>query len=83
MSCLVTRKVKSLNLRTLFDISLDERGNGTGTISFGPTNPFGWWGGGMAWPGMLPASPVLGLIANARSIYEIVRKALAGASLGL
>jgi len=77
---LFTRKVKSLNLRTLSDISLDERRNGMGTVSFGPTNPFGWWGGGMAWPGMPTGSPAFELIPNARSVYEIVRKAQAGPS---
>jgi hypothetical protein len=81
MSGLFNRKVKSVNLRTLSDISLDERANGTGTVSFGPTNPFALWGSaGMAWPGMPTASPAFELIPNARSVYEIVRKAQAGAA---
>ncbi len=76
---LFSRKVKSLNLRTLSDVSLDERVNGSGTISFGPTNPFASWGRGMSWPGM-PTAPAFESIASARSVYEIIRKAQAGAS---
>jgi hypothetical protein len=34
-----SRKITSLNLRTLSDISLTEKSDGTGTITFGPTHP--------------------------------------------
>jgi hypothetical protein len=74
ISGLVSRKIKSMNLRTLSDISLDERSNGQGTISFGPTSPFAWWTGGMNWPGM-PSAPSFESIPNARSVYEIIREA--------
>ena len=40
VSGLLSRTVKSLNLRTLSDISLSEKGSGEGTITFGPQNPF-------------------------------------------
>jgi hypothetical protein len=57
VSGILNSKVKSLNLRTLSDLTLDERSNGKGTISFGATNPFAQWTGGMAWPGMSSSTP--------------------------
>src|SRR5687767_14840962 len=40
VSGLRSRRIKSLNLRTLSDVSLDQTSNGSGTITFGPPNPF-------------------------------------------
>ncbi len=45
------REVKSLNLRTLTDVSLSERGDGSGTITFGALYPMGRWMPGGSWPG--------------------------------
>jgi hypothetical protein len=69
-----TPTVKSLNLRTLSDVTLSERGNGDGTITFGPGNPWGAWGNGMRWPGM-PPQPVFEGIPNARTVYGMIREA--------
>ena len=67
ISGLLKETIKSLTLRTLPDISLSERG--TGTISFGSTPlPTGW-------PSNRSGPPVLEGIANARSVYETIRKA--------
>src|SRR5436309_7822103 len=44
VSGLFSRKVKSLNVRSLSDVALDEGPGGTGTITFGPTNVFSQWG---------------------------------------
>lgn len=73
-SGLLTPTVKSLNLRTLSDITLSERGNGSGTITFGPGSPWGAWGNGMRWPGM-PQMPMFEGIPSARSVYDIIRDA--------
>jgi hypothetical protein len=51
VSGLFSRRTKSLNLRTLTDISLIERPDGSGTITFGPTHPVGQWAAPGAWPG--------------------------------
>ena len=65
-----SKSVKSLNIKTLSDIELSEKGDGTGTISIGPNNPFNLWGSGMSWwPGM-KTSPKLELIKNARYVYN-------------
>jgi len=52
VSGLFQRKIKTLNLQNISDISLTERSNGRGTITFGPTPPFFAWFGGSSWPGM-------------------------------
>lgn len=67
-------KVKSLNLRTLSDISLSERPNREGTIQLG-ADPFGAWFQGMSWPGMPEHAPRFERIPNAREIYEILLRA--------
>ena len=74
---LFSRKIKSLNLRTLSDLSLSEgRGDG-GTISFGGGFPFvGLLGGFSGWPGM---EAFLGVrfeqISGARAVFELIRGA--------
>ncbi len=56
VSGLFSRKVKSLNLRTLSDVSLTEKADGSGTITFGPTR---WPRGSRVRPGPAQASTVL------------------------
>ncbi len=72
--------LRSLNLRTLADLSLSEKSDGTGSITFGGTaSTFGWMFAGMAWwPGMTMFSgPVLDSIPDARTVYTIIRDASA------
>ena len=75
----LSRKVKSMNLRTLSDLLLSERGDGSGTITFGARHPMDWWLGGTTWPGMPEMSPAFELIADARGVYEVIRDAQAKA----
>ena len=75
VSGLLTTKTKSLNLRTLSDLSLDEKSNGGGSVSFGPSTGAARWPAGMAWPGMPAPAPAFELIDNPRSVYELIRKA--------
>lgn len=79
-SGILNSRVKSLNLRTLSDLTLDERSSGKGSISFGATNPFAQWTGGMAWPGMSSSTPAFELVESARSVFEIIRKAQGAAT---
>ena len=68
------RSVKSLNLRSLSDVSLTERSDGTGTITLGPGSAFAW--PGSKWPGSRQTGPpVLEGIDNARAVYEQLRQA--------
>ena len=66
-------KIRSLNLRSLPGLTLSESSNGAGSIQFGanlwgmPTMPAGRW----------PGFPSLGfdLIADAKQVYETIRRA--------
>jgi hypothetical protein len=70
----VSSNVKSLQLRTLSDVSLAERADGNGTITFGPTPP--WWSGGGGWPGTSRnSSPAFESISGAREVFERIRLA--------
>jgi Bacterial PH domain len=79
VSGLFKRQVKSLNLRTLTDVSLSEGANGVGTISFGTPGP--WWASaGLQLPGYSGQSvPSFEAIENSRDVYERVRSAQSGA----
>jgi hypothetical protein len=78
-SGLLSQTEKSLNLQTLTDVTLTERADGTGTITFGPTSPWGPMSGGLRWPGM-PQQPMFERIPGARDVYEVIRVAQTKAS---
>jgi hypothetical protein len=70
-----SRQVKSLPLPTLSDISLSERSNGSGSITFGPNNAF-YTPFGRAWPGMgRKMAPAFDPIDDVRRIYALIREA--------
>jgi Bacterial PH domain len=76
VSGVLARRTKSLNLATISDLSLTERGDDSGTITFGPVPPFYWWYGAAGWPGLgHTAIPSFELADEARRVYEIVREA--------
>ncbi|MGB8356495.1 MAG: PH domain-containing protein [Chthoniobacteraceae bacterium] len=73
------QQTKSLQIRTLSDVSLTQRGDGSGTITFGPApivNGFNTFGGSGGWPGSRRYSPpAFELIERAKEVYDIVRGA--------
>lgn len=75
ISGVISRKVKSINLRTISDLSLTEKAGGKGTITFGPSHPMNWWFGGTFWPGMPESIPSFELIQDAKGVYEKIRTA--------
>jgi len=76
LSGLLNRNIKTLNLRTLSDISLTERSDKSGTITLGPSNPMNAWASGASWPGMQRMMvPSFELIENAKEVYEKIRSA--------
>ena len=76
LSGLFNRNVKSVSLRTLSEINLNKKRNGTGTITFGPTHPMGWLYGGNWWPGTARyTSPTFEMIDHAQEIYDKIREA--------
>jgi hypothetical protein len=73
--------LKSLNVRTLSDVTLDAKSDRSGTITFGPTSFMTSMYAGTAWPGSnLP--PSFELIPEARRVYEIIRQAQKGSPAG-
>ena len=71
--------LKSLALRTLSDLTLDQRADGSGTITFGPASPLTMFNAGLEWPGM-PRPPAFELIPNAKQVYDMIREAQREAS---
>jgi hypothetical protein len=69
-----SRNFRSLNLKTLSEINLSEKSDGTGTITFGPNYPI-FQNPGAGWPGSNKyASPSFELIERARDVYDIIRR---------
>jgi hypothetical protein len=75
VSGLFSRRTKSLSLRTLTDVSLTERRDGSGTITFGPGHLWGQWFAPGTWPGTSQyASPAFDMIDLAKDVYEMIRQ---------
>lgn len=77
ISGLARRTVKSLSLGTLSDVSISERPNGEGSITFGAAPAFaGFFGGFSGWPGMgAQMGPRFDLIPRAKWVYDTIRNA--------
>jgi hypothetical protein len=70
------RRVKSINLRTLSDITLDQKSDGSGTITFGSTDKSSWWNaGGLGGRRGRPAPPSFEMVQNVKKVYDIIREA--------
>jgi hypothetical protein len=70
-----SKEIKSLSLRTLSEMSLSERSDGSGTITFGPVPAFNaaWVPG---WPGANKrAAPAFRFVAGARQVHDLIQKA--------
>ncbi len=70
------RSVNSLDLATLPAIQVSERGDGSGTISFGPyTGAYPEWLAG-SWPGAgRGLAPRFEMLEGARGVYDKIREA--------
>jgi hypothetical protein len=76
-----TRRATSLSLKSLADITFSEHRDGKGTLQFGSDRWPGAAAFGAGWPGMSQyVAPRFDLPANARQVYELLRKAQAEAS---
>lgn len=77
VSGLFSRKVKSLGVKTLAELSLAERKDGSGTITFGAQHPMaGMMNSLPGWPGMdQHSTPKFESIADVRKVYETIRQA--------
>lgn len=76
VSGLSKRTIKSLSLRTLTGISVSESSDGSGSISFGSTMPYGAMFNGMPWPGMEQRlGPRFDPIEGVRAVHLLIRDA--------
>lgn len=76
ISGLFSRRIKSIDLDTLSDVTLTERRGGAGTVSFGPSSTLPGWYGGVGWPWTgSHFVPAFELPSDAREVYEMVRAA--------
>lgn len=78
VSGVFSKNVKSLNLKTLTDISISERNDFSGTVTFGPSDQ------ASSWSANFPFStgrrneivyPAFDSIPDAKRVYDIVRNA--------
>lgn len=75
ISGLFARRTQSLNLRTLSEMALSERPDGSGTITFGPPHPLGFWMPAGPWPGTHRFAPAMfERVDRAREVYDLIRK---------
>ncbi len=70
-----TRKVRSINLQSTPEITLTERADRSGTITFGAAQPFGWWAQGNLWFPGTSSQSAFEMIENVRSVNDIIEKA--------
>ena len=72
-SGIFSTEIKSLNIKTLSDITISEKNDGTGTISLGPTDFRYAMISGLDWPGV-KQPPRLDMIDNAKVVYDLLIK---------
>jgi len=63
------KDIKSLNIRTLSDITMNQKADNSGTIILGPVNPRYSMMQGMEWPGA-KQPPMLEFIDDVKSVYD-------------
>lgn len=75
VSGLFSRQIKSLQIRSLTDITLSQIADGSGTITFGSAPFMGSFAyPGAFWPGMSRyALPAFEFIENASEVYRVIR----------
>ena len=68
-------RTRSVNLRTLSDLSMTERADGFGDIVLGATSPMMSCFAASAWPGVNSfAPPALEAVPRVREVYGIIRQ---------
>ena len=66
-----SRQTRSIDLRTLGDVSVSRRSDESGTISFGSPQPFGQiFGPGFSKSRFSP--PVFDMVENVKNVYELI-----------
>jgi hypothetical protein len=78
VSELFGRKIQSINLRTLTELTLNEKSDGSGTITLGSSSASSAWGNS-SWPGAGQGQvPSLEMMDNVRHVYNSIQEAQQG-----
>ncbi len=73
---IINRQIKSLPLRTMSDVTLTERADGSGSIALGPSAGRYSWFAGSGWPGTGNYQPpTFEMIENVRQVHAMLRDA--------
>lgn len=73
VSGLISQSVNSIMLKSLSDVTLEEKRDRSGTITFGRPNPMASWMAGVHWPGLGQYQPpVFEMIPEAKAVYDYV-----------
>lgn len=75
VSGLFSRKIKSIELKSAPEITLVERADRSGSITFGATPYYGWWMQSNLWFPGISTQPAFDMIDNVRNVYEIIEQA--------
>jgi len=75
LSGIFSQQIKSLNVKTLTDISLDEKSDRSGTITFGLADSNDQWVKFSNSNRNQPVLPSFDSIQDAKKVYEIIRNA--------
>jgi hypothetical protein len=73
LSTLFKVRIRSLDLRTMPHLTLEQKQDGSGTILFGPREASQWAGG--FWPGSTRRTAAFEMISKANDVYETIRRA--------
>ena len=74
LSGIFSQSVKSINLKNTPEVSLEQKPNGYGTITFGSTLPYRSFIGNSSMPGYgQSATPCFEMIENVTSVYQIIQ----------
>ena len=73
----LSRRVETLTLRTLSDLSLREKRDKSGTITFGPSHPMSWMWYWCSFPPCcgMGHPTAFEMIENAKDVYNLIRDA--------
>ncbi len=79
VSGLVSKSVKSINLKTLGEVSINQKADGSGTITFGPTNMMALRYSLMPWPGTERYQvPSFEMIPDVKRVYGLIQSVQRG-----
>ncbi len=71
-----TTRAKSMQLRSMSDVTLSADRDGSGSIQLGPSaNTSAAWWAGAGWPGAQGTSPSFEQLPDAKSVYAVLQRA--------